>query len=86
MPAVAGGEVRLVEGAATSLLPQSLNAGPTYLSYVDVTKRFGQGREHMKFVSLLSIALLWGGCDLDFARLSGGEGQHFGAGGGHCEV
>jgi hypothetical protein len=40
----------------------------------------------MKFVSLLSIALLWGGCDLDFARLSGGEGQHFGAGGGHCEV
>jgi hypothetical protein len=82
MPAVAGGEVRL------NLLPQSLNAGPTYLGYVDVTKRFGQGRERMKFVSLLSIALVMGlsVATLDFARLSGGEGQHFGAGGGHCEV
>jgi hypothetical protein len=26
------------------------------------------------------------GCDLDFVRLSDGEGQHFGAGGGHREV
>jgi hypothetical protein len=70
-----GGRGAVRPWAATPVLPQSLNAGslPTHdrtvrstievrglVLYLNVTERFGQGREHMKSTSLLSIALAMG--------------------------